>query len=230
MGTLVLVASLDHARPRAAGRNLGQRERPAARREGAAPRRPARRATLAAELDGAAARRAAAAEQPGAALPPDRGRDRATRSSATRRRIEVEPMRCSRSTTARGTGSPPRSAARRDPELRAAWEADPFATRCPEGESGQDVCRPRLAPVLDPLEAWLADGPRALRDRGRPQPRQPPPALRPLRLADARVPRPAVAGPGRLQHRSGSAAGRPVVRRLNAAGDVSLDRPAGRPL
>ncbi|HEX2221985.1 MAG TPA: histidine phosphatase family protein, partial [Candidatus Limnocylindria bacterium] len=24
----------------------------------------------------------------------------------------------------------------RDPELRAAWEADPFATRCPGGESG----------------------------------------------------------------------------------------------
>lgn len=43
----------------------------------------------------------------------------------------------------------------RDPELRAAWEADPFVTRCPDGESGQDVLR-RVSGVLDPLEAWLA--------------------------------------------------------------------------
>lgn len=43
----------------------------------------------------------------------------------------------------------------RDPELRAAWEADPFATRCPEGESGEDVLR-RASAVLDPVEAWLA--------------------------------------------------------------------------
>ncbi len=44
----------------------------------------------------------------------------------------------------------------RDAELRAAWEADPFATRCPDGESGEDVFL-RSASVLDPLEAWLAD-------------------------------------------------------------------------
>jgi broad specificity phosphatase PhoE len=43
----------------------------------------------------------------------------------------------------------------RDPDLRAAWEADPFDTRCPEGESGQDVLR-RVSAVLDPIEAWLA--------------------------------------------------------------------------
>jgi broad specificity phosphatase PhoE len=43
----------------------------------------------------------------------------------------------------------------RDPELRAAWEADPFATRCPRGESGQDVLR-RVSSVLDPLGGWLA--------------------------------------------------------------------------
>lgn len=43
----------------------------------------------------------------------------------------------------------------RDPELRAAWEQDPFATRCPDGESGEDVAR-RAADVLDPLAAWLA--------------------------------------------------------------------------
>jgi broad specificity phosphatase PhoE len=43
----------------------------------------------------------------------------------------------------------------RDPELRAAWEADPFVTSCPDGESGQDVLR-RVSAVLDPLEEWLA--------------------------------------------------------------------------
>ena len=44
-------------------------------------------------------------------------------------------------------------------------------------------------------------GPGALRDRDRPQPRQPPATLRAVRLADARVPRPAVAGSGGVQHR-----------------------------
>ncbi len=43
----------------------------------------------------------------------------------------------------------------RDPDLRAAWEADPFATRCPDGESGSDVARRAFA-VLEPIEAWLA--------------------------------------------------------------------------
>ena len=43
----------------------------------------------------------------------------------------------------------------RDPDRRAAWEADPFATGCPEGESGQDVLQ-RVSAVLDPVEAWLA--------------------------------------------------------------------------
>jgi probable phosphoglycerate mutase len=44
---------------------------------------------------------------------------------------------------------------RRDPDLRAAWEADPYETRCPSGESGADVARRSFA-VLEPLEAWLA--------------------------------------------------------------------------
>ena len=44
---------------------------------------------------------------------------------------------------------------RRDPDRRAAWEADPYETRCPEGESGADVARRSFA-VLEPLEAWLA--------------------------------------------------------------------------
>lgn len=44
---------------------------------------------------------------------------------------------------------------RRDPQLRAAWEADPYETRCPDGESGADVSR-RALTVFEPLEAWLA--------------------------------------------------------------------------
>jgi probable phosphoglycerate mutase len=44
---------------------------------------------------------------------------------------------------------------RRDPDLRAAWEVDPYETRCPSGESGADVARRSFA-VLEPLEAWLA--------------------------------------------------------------------------
>jgi broad specificity phosphatase PhoE len=47
-------------------------------------------------------------------------------------------------------------AAARDPELRARWEADPYRTACPDGESGQDVARRALA-VLGPIESWLAD-------------------------------------------------------------------------
>jgi probable phosphoglycerate mutase len=43
----------------------------------------------------------------------------------------------------------------RDPELRAAWEADPFVTRCPDGESGSDVAARAFA-AFDPIEAWLA--------------------------------------------------------------------------
>jgi probable phosphoglycerate mutase len=42
----------------------------------------------------------------------------------------------------------------RDPDLRAAWEADPFETRCPDGESGADVARRAFA-VLEPLQRWL---------------------------------------------------------------------------
>jgi broad specificity phosphatase PhoE len=44
----------------------------------------------------------------------------------------------------------------RDPERRAAWEADPFTTRCPEGESGEEVARRAFA-ALAPVEAWLAE-------------------------------------------------------------------------
>jgi broad specificity phosphatase PhoE len=46
--------------------------------------------------------------------------------------------------------------AARDPELRARWEADPYETRCPNGESGRDVAERSFA-VLEPIEAWLAE-------------------------------------------------------------------------
>jgi phosphoserine phosphatase len=44
----------------------------------------------------------------------------------------------------------------RDPELRAAWEDDPFDVRCPGGESGADVAD-RALPALAALEAWVAE-------------------------------------------------------------------------
>jgi len=43
---------------------------------------------------------------------------------------------------------------RRDPDLRRRWEADPYDTSAPEGESGGDVAARAFA-VLSPLEAWL---------------------------------------------------------------------------
>ncbi len=43
----------------------------------------------------------------------------------------------------------------RDPELRAAYEADPYETACPGGESGRDVAARAFA-VLGPIEEWLS--------------------------------------------------------------------------
>jgi probable phosphoglycerate mutase len=43
----------------------------------------------------------------------------------------------------------------RDPELRAAWEADPFSVRAPSGESGSDVAA-RAFPVLEDIQRWLS--------------------------------------------------------------------------
>jgi broad specificity phosphatase PhoE len=43
----------------------------------------------------------------------------------------------------------------RYPEERAAWEADPYETRCPDGESGADVAQ-RAFPILAEVEGWLA--------------------------------------------------------------------------
>jgi probable phosphoglycerate mutase len=47
----------------------------------------------------------------------------------------------------------------RDPELRAAWEQNPYATRTPGGESGRDVAA-RAFPVLTSLANWAAAGER----------------------------------------------------------------------
>lgn len=46
----------------------------------------------------------------------------------------------------------------RDPELRAAWERDPYLTRTPDGESGADVSA-RAFPVFEALESWLSSDP-----------------------------------------------------------------------
>ena len=50
-------------------------------------------------------------------------------------------------------GLTPDECRRRDPELRAAWEADPYAVRAPDGESGADVAA-RSFPVLTEVEDW----------------------------------------------------------------------------
>lgn len=51
-------------------------------------------------------------------------------------------------------GLTPEECLARDPELRAAWLADPYATRCPGGESGADVAARAFA-VIDELTVWL---------------------------------------------------------------------------
>ena len=96
----------------------------------------------------------------------------------------------------------------RDPELRAAWEADPFETRCPEGESGARRRAPRVRGPR-PGRGVARGGPRAMRDRRGPQPRQPAPAVRaasgwPMREYRDRL----AQDPAALQPRRPSAAGR----------------------
>jgi len=44
----------------------------------------------------------------------------------------------------------------RDPELRAAWERDPYVTRTPDGEAGRDVAV-RAFLVFDAVDAWLSE-------------------------------------------------------------------------
>jgi len=55
-------------------------------------------------------------------------------------------------------GLTPDECAHRDPARRTAWEADPFATATPGGESGADVAA-RAFPVFESIEAWLSEEP-----------------------------------------------------------------------
>jgi probable phosphoglycerate mutase len=52
-------------------------------------------------------------------------------------------------------GLSPAECMQRDPDVRAAWEADPYAVATPGGESGADVSD-RAFPALEALEGWLA--------------------------------------------------------------------------
>jgi broad specificity phosphatase PhoE len=55
-------------------------------------------------------------------------------------------------------GLTPEECVERDPAQRAAWEADPFATATPGGESGADVAA-RAFPLFESIEGWLSANP-----------------------------------------------------------------------
>lgn len=152
MGSLVLVRhSITDAS--SSGRNLGRRADPPLSAEGVAVATILGR-TLAAEL----------AELPHDAL-------RLLCSSALRCRqsiapvaralgvaedaVEIEPSLIEIDYGA-WDGLTAEECLQRDPELRRAWIADPYHTRCPDGESGEDVAR-RAFGVFHAIEAWLAD-------------------------------------------------------------------------
>jgi broad specificity phosphatase PhoE len=150
MGSLILVRHAITAAS-AAGRNLGQRsDLPLSEAGFELARHLAR--TLAAEL----------AELPHDEMrmlssPALRCRQTAAAIAAAldvdESRIEVEPGLIEIDYGA-WDGLSPEECRQRDPELRAAWEADPFVTRCPDGESGQDVVERAFA-SLGPAEEWL---------------------------------------------------------------------------
>jgi len=112
----------------------------------------------------------------------------------------------------------------RDPELRAAWEADPAAVRCPGGESGGDVAA-RSLPALAAIGRWLAD------ERGRLAVVVAHNAVNRLYLVDllgwplGEYRRRVVQAPGGYNAITYSAAGT-VLRRLNAAADLADTDPA----
>ncbi|MGH2454815.1 MAG: histidine phosphatase family protein, partial [Candidatus Limnocylindria bacterium] len=151
MGSLFLVR---HATTRAseAGRNLGQRSDPPLTPEG--HRLAARTgAAIAAEL---------------AALP--HGAARIVTSPARRCRETAAALATALAVRAAGIqveaglweidygaweGMTQDQVRARDPELRAAYERDPYETRIPGGESGREVAE-RASGVLDALEQWLA--------------------------------------------------------------------------
>lgn len=151
MGSLFLVR---HAPTRASreGRNLGQGSDPPLSAPGL--RLAARLGTvLAAELallDAGAIRLVAS---------PARRCRQTTRAIAAslpqRPRVEVE-AGLIEINYGRWEGLTANEARTRDPDLRDAWEADPFATRTPGGESGADVAA-RAFPILAQVRAWLED-------------------------------------------------------------------------
>jgi broad specificity phosphatase PhoE len=150
MGTLILVRHATTAAS-ASGRNLGQRSDPALSDAGSELARDVG-ATLSAEL----------AELPHeetrlVTSPALRCRQTATSIAAAleipESAIEVERALIEIDYGA-WDGLTPAECRAHYPGLRAAWEADPYETRCPDGESGADVAR-RAGPVLAGVEAWL---------------------------------------------------------------------------
>jgi broad specificity phosphatase PhoE len=81
----------------------------------------------------------------------------AARLGIPARRIEVEPGLMEIDYGA-WDGLTEAECRRRDPRLRARWERDPFTTRCPDGESGQDVATRSFA-AFDALDAWAGGNP-----------------------------------------------------------------------
>jgi broad specificity phosphatase PhoE len=151
MGTLILVRHAITAAS-AAGRNLGQRSDPPLASEGAELARRLGR-SLSHELDelphdelrvvsspARRCRQTAEAIAPAVRVAPDA-------IEITEGLLEID--------YGAWDGLTAEECRVRDPELRAAWEADPYATRCPDGESGGDVARRAFA-ALEPIEAWLA--------------------------------------------------------------------------
>ena len=151
MGSLFLVRHAPTAASQG-GRNLGQGSDPPLSRPGA---------RLATRL-GAVLARELAALDPGATrlvTSPARRCRQTARSIAARllgsQRVEVA-RGLLEINYGRWEALTSGEAAARDPELRAAWEADPFATRTPGGESGADVAA-RAFPVLAEVRAWLEE-------------------------------------------------------------------------
>lgn len=154
MGSLFLVR---HSLTRASesGRNLGQRGDPPLTDAGAALAK-----RLAASLE-AELRELSHAELRLVTSPARRCRQTAApvaaRLGVPARRIEIEP-RLVEIDYGDWDGLTEEECRRRDPRLRAAWERDPYATRCPDGESGHDVAT-RSFRVFDALDAWVAAKP-----------------------------------------------------------------------
>ena len=154
MGSLILVRHSITAAS-ADGRNLGQRtDLPALRMPGCARRAP--RAGARRGARGAAARRDARCSAARPCAAGRRPRPSRPRSSSMPTRIEVEAGPDRDRLRRVGRAQRPTSAARRDPELRAAWEADPVHHPLPRTARAGRTSRARAFAVLDAVEAWLA--------------------------------------------------------------------------